>query len=78
MLVLDEPFSGLDPVGVAEMGAVLREAATRGATILFSSHQLDLVEDLCVDVAILDGGRITVAHGDLEMIRAQAAAAASR
>ena len=64
VLVLDEPFSGLDPVGVGEMGAVLREAAARGATILFSSHQLELVEDLCVDVAIINGG-VTVAHGDL-------------
>jgi ABC-2 type transport system ATP-binding protein len=71
VLVLDEPFSGLDPVGVAEMGAVLREAAARGATILFSSHQLELVEDLCVDVAIINGG-LTVAHGDLATIRSQA------
>ena len=68
VLVLDEPFSGLDPVGVGEMGAVLREAAARGATILFSSHQLELVEDLCVDVAIINGG-VTVAHGDLATIR---------
>lgn len=71
VLVLDEPFSGLDPVGVGEMGAVLREAAARGATILFSSHQLELVEDLCVDVAIINGG-VTVAHGDLAAIRSQA------
>jgi ABC-2 type transport system ATP-binding protein len=71
VLVLDEPFSGLDPVGVGEMGAVLREAATRGATILFSSHQLELVEDLCVDVAIINGG-VTVAHGDLATIRSEA------
>jgi len=68
VLVLDEPFSGLDPVGVTEMGDVLRHAAARGATILFSSHQLDLVEDLCVDVAIINGGR-TVAAGDLAGIR---------
>ena len=71
VLVLDEPFSGLDPVGVGEMGTVLREAAARGATILFSSHQLELVEDLCVDVAIINGG-VTVAHGDLATIRAGA------
>ncbi len=70
VLVLDEPFSGLDPVGVGEMGSVLREAAARGATILFSSHQLDLVEDLCVDVAIINAGR-TVAHGDLADIRSR-------
>ncbi len=70
VLVLDEPFSGLDPVGVGEMGSVLREAAARGATILFSSHQLELVEDLCVDVAIINDG-VTVAHGDLAAIRAR-------
>jgi ABC-2 type transport system ATP-binding protein len=71
VLVLDEPFSGLDPVGVVEMGDVLREAARAGATILFSSHQLDLVEGLCQDVAIINGGRI-VERGELEAIRAQA------
>jgi ABC-2 type transport system ATP-binding protein len=70
VLVLDEPFSGLDPVGVGEMGTVLRDAAGAGATILFSSHQLDLVEGLCSDVAIINGGRI-VEHGDLESIRAR-------
>jgi ABC-2 type transport system ATP-binding protein len=70
VLVLDEPFSGLDPVGVGEMGEVLRRAAADGATILFSSHQLDLVEGLCADVAIINGGRI-VEHGDLESIRAR-------
>jgi ABC-2 type transport system ATP-binding protein len=53
------------------MGSVLREAAARGATILFSSHQLELVEDLCVDVAIINDG-VTVAHGDLASIRSQA------
>ena len=70
VLVLDEPFSGLDPVGVGEMGDVLREAAGNGATILFSSHQLDLVEGLCADVAIINAGRIT-ASGDLERIRSR-------
>lgn len=70
VLVLDEPFSGLDPVGVGEMGEVLRQAAAGGATILFSSHQLDLVEGLCADVAIINGGRV-VEHGALEEIRAR-------
>ena len=50
---------------------MLRAAAASGATILFSSHQLELVEELCVDVAIIDGGR-TVAHGDLGSIRGRA------
>jgi ABC-2 type transport system ATP-binding protein len=58
LLVLDEPFSGLDPLGVETMADVLRERAARGAAVLFSSHQLDLVEDLCEDVAIIHRGKI--------------------
>jgi ABC-2 type transport system ATP-binding protein len=57
LLVLDEPFSGLDPVGVDDLAAVLAERAADGATVLFSSHQLDLVEHLCDSVAIIDHGR---------------------
>ena len=57
LLVLDEPFSGLDPVGVDELAAVLRERAAEGAAVLFSSHQLDLVEELCEAVAIVHRGR---------------------
>ncbi len=62
---------GLGPGRRQRDGTVLREAAARGATILFSSHQLELVEDLCVDVAIINGGR-TVAAGDLASIRTRA------
>lgn len=58
LLVLDEPFSGLDPVGVDDLAAVLSEQATAGRTLLFSSHQLDLVEHLCQSVAIVDHGRL--------------------
>jgi ABC-2 type transport system ATP-binding protein len=65
LLVLDEPFSGLDPVGVDAMSAVLRERAAAGVTVLFSSHQLDLVEDLCEAVAIVHRGRL-VAEGTVE------------
>jgi ABC-2 type transport system ATP-binding protein len=57
LLVLDEPFSGLDPGGVDDLAAVLAERAATGATVLFSSHQLDLVEHLCDSVAIIDRGR---------------------
>jgi len=64
LLVLDEPFSGLDPVGVDAMSEVLAERAAAGATMLFSSHQLDLVEHLCQSVAIIDHGRL-VAHGSV-------------
>jgi ABC-2 type transport system ATP-binding protein len=69
LLVLDEPFSGLDPIAIGAMGEMLREFAAAGATVLFSSHQLDLVEDLCEDVVIIDHGRIVLA-GDLEDLRA--------
>jgi ABC-2 type transport system ATP-binding protein len=65
LLVLDEPFSGLDPVGVDAMSDVLRERAAAGVTVLFSSHQLDLVEHLCEAVAIVHRGRL-VAEGRVD------------
>jgi ABC-2 type transport system ATP-binding protein len=61
LLVLDEPFSGLDPVAVQTMRQVIAERAAAGAAVLFSSHQLDLVEDLCEDVVIVDHGRLVLA-----------------
>jgi len=61
LLVLDEPFSGLDPIAIGAMGEMLADLAAEGATVLFSSHQLDLVEDLCEDVVIIDHGRIVLA-----------------
>jgi ABC-2 type transport system ATP-binding protein len=69
LLVLDEPFSGLDPLAMAHMSDLLREEAAAGATVLFSSHQLDLVEDICEDVVIIDHGRV-VRAGDLAELRA--------
>ncbi|PTL58971.1 ABC transporter ATP-binding protein [Paraconexibacter algicola] len=57
-LILDEPFSGLDPVGVDLMSEVLRERAEAGVPVLFSSHQLELVEKLCDAVAIVSGGQV--------------------
>ncbi len=69
LLVLDEPFSGLDPIAVGAMAELLAELSAAGATVLFSSHQLDLVEDLCEDVVIIDHGRIVLA-GELEDLRA--------
>jgi ABC-2 type transport system ATP-binding protein len=60
MLVLDEPLSGLDPTGIDAIGHVLVEQAQAGCCVLFSSHQLDLVEDLCEDVVIIDHGRLLV------------------
>lgn len=71
LLVLDEPFSGLDPLAVDDLGAMLGELASAGRTVLFSSHQLDLVEDLCQDVVTIDKGHIVLA-GPLEELRSAA------
>jgi ABC-2 type transport system ATP-binding protein len=60
LLVLDEPFSGLDPGGIDDMSSILAERAAAGVTVLFSSHQLDLVEDICEAVAIIYRGRLVV------------------
>ncbi len=69
LLVLDEPFAGLDPLGVEDMTAVLVEQAAHGVTVLLSSHQLELVEDVCDSVVIIDHGRI-VAAGEVRSLRA--------
>jgi len=68
ILVLDEPFSGLDPVAVDVMSAVLREKADEGIPVIFSSHQLDLVERLCDRVGILRSGQM-VAVGSVDELR---------
>lgn len=60
-LVLDEPFSGLDPLGVETVVGVLRDYAAQGAPVLFSSHQLDIVERLCDDVVVIAEGQIRAA-----------------
>jgi len=70
LLVLDEPFAGLDPIAMGAMGELLSDAAAGGVTVLFSSHQLDLVEDLCQDVVIIDHGRVVLA-GELAELRAK-------
>jgi len=69
LLVLDEPFSGLDPLGIETMSDILRQRAAAGVAVVFSSHQLDLVEDLCEDVVIINRGRIAAA-GEIEELRA--------
>jgi ABC-2 type transport system ATP-binding protein len=69
LLVLDEPFSGLDPVGVDVLAAVLADQAATGVPVLFSSHQLELVERLCEAVAIINRGRL-VAAGRVADLRA--------
>ncbi|BEL11099.1 ATP-binding cassette domain-containing protein [Actinoplanes sichuanensis] len=70
VLVLDEPFSGLDPVAVDAMADVLLEQARNGIPVLFSSHQLDLVDRLCDRIGIIRGGRI-VAEGTVGELRAK-------
>jgi ABC-2 type transport system ATP-binding protein len=67
-LVLDEPFSGLDPVGVDSLAHILDQRVQRGVGVLFSSHQLDLVERLCDAVGIIRAGKI-VATGSVEELR---------
>ncbi|MCL1869260.1 MAG: ATP-binding cassette domain-containing protein [Promicromonosporaceae bacterium] len=68
VLVLDEPFSGLDPVAVDVMSGVLRERSAAGVPVVFSSHQLDLVERLCDRVGIIRSGRM-VATGTIDELR---------
>lgn len=69
LVVLDEPFSGLDPIAVESVAGLLAELASEGVAVLFSSHQLDLVEDVCQDVVIIDHGRV-VLSGDVHRLRA--------
>ncbi|MCM6762286.1 ATP-binding cassette domain-containing protein [Rathayibacter sp. ZW T2_19] len=70
VLIMDEPFSGLDPLAVDEVVAVIAEHAARGVPVLFSSHQLDVVERLCDDLVIIAGGRVQAA-GEREALRDQ-------
>ena len=70
LLVLDEPFSGLDPVGVDALAHILEQRVRRGVGVLFSSHQLELVERLCDAVGIIQAGRI-VASGPVDDLRSK-------
>ena len=69
LLVLDEPFAGLDPVAVDVMAGVLRERADAGVPVIFSSHELELVERLCDRVGIIDHGKL-LACGTVGELRA--------
>ncbi len=71
LLVLDEPFSGLDPVAAENMKAILLDCVAQGTAVLFSSHQLDLVSDVSRDVVIVDSGRV-VLSGAVREIRERA------
>lgn len=72
VLVLDEPFSGLDPAAVDTLSEVLRERAAAGIPVIFSSHQLELVERLCDRVGIISAGRMA-AVGTVDDLRAASA-----
>jgi ABC-2 type transport system ATP-binding protein len=65
LIILDEPLAGLDPTGIDTIGEVLLEQAHAGCCVLFSSHQLDQVEDFCESVTIIDHGRL-VASGTVD------------
>ena len=70
-LILDEPFSGLDPSAVDQMADLLREHTANGVPVLFSSHQLDLVDRLCDGIVVLHKGK-AVAQGTSEELRGNA------
>lgn len=71
VIVLDEPFAGLDPVAVDELSHTLRGRVRAGKTVVLSSHQLDLVQDLCEEIVMIDHGR-AVLSGTVADLRASA------
>lgn len=68
IIMLDEPFSGLDPVNAALLKDVVKEEVERGKIVLFSSHQMGYIEEFCDQIAVLNGGEI-VLQGRLEAIK---------
>ncbi len=68
VVILDEPFSGLDPVNAMLLKDVVREQIQKGKIVLFSSHQMNYIEEFCDSIAILNGGKI-VLSGDLHQIK---------
>jgi ABC-2 type transport system ATP-binding protein len=68
LLILDEPFAGLDPVNASLLKEVLLEAQQQGKTIIFSSHRMDQVEEICQDIALINRGRLLL-HGNLRQIK---------
>ena len=69
-IVMDEPFSGLDPLNASLLKNVLLELKAKGKTILFSTHQMDQVEKLCDSICLINRGK-SVLQGDLKEIKAQ-------
>ncbi len=70
VLVLDEPFAGLDPTAVEFLSDVVTDHAAAGGNVLFSSHQLDLVEDLCESITMINHGRV-VLDGTVRALKAR-------
>ncbi|RLQ85048.1 ABC transporter ATP-binding protein [Planomicrobium sp. Y74] len=69
LIILDEPFSGLDPVNVGMLKSAILDVQKQGATIVFSSHRMDHVEELCDDMSILDHGKVVVSGSIREVKR---------
>ncbi|MBQ8321746.1 MAG: ATP-binding cassette domain-containing protein [Clostridia bacterium] len=68
IVILDEPFSGLDPVNAMLLKDVVKETIKRGKIVLFSSHQMNYIEEFCDSIAIINGGQV-VLSGDLNEIK---------
>lgn len=68
IIILDEPFSGLDPVNASLLKDVVKEQIALGKIVLFSSHQMSYIEEFCDGIAIINSGKI-VLHGDLKEIK---------
>lgn len=68
IIILDEPFSGLDPVNAILLKDVVKEQIAKGKIVLFSSHQMSYIEEFCDSIAILNGGKV-VLSGDLHEIK---------
>lgn len=68
LVILDEPFSGLDPVNAQVFTEVIKDLISRGKLVIFSSHQMSYVEDVCDDITLIDAGRILLT-GSLEKIK---------
>ncbi len=68
IVILDEPFSGLDPVNAMLLKDVVKEQINKGKIVLFSSHQMGYIEEFCDSIAILNGGKVAL-HGDLHDIK---------
>ena len=68
IVILDEPFSGLDPVNAMQLKNVVKEEIERGKIVLFSSHQMSYIEEFCDDIAIIKAGKIAL-FGNLNEIK---------